>query len=93
TSVADTNVQLTATLSPELAPTTVGSSGPSSYSIQGQTLQFSPVASLAPGATLTYSIQAHGATPGTGRLHVQVSSANMPSPIAADQTTTVFATP
>jgi uncharacterized repeat protein (TIGR01451 family) len=92
-SVADTNVQLIATLSPELAPSAVGTSGPTSYSTQGQTVQFGPVAQLAPGATLTFSIQAHGATPGMGRLHVEVSSANMPTPIAADQTTTVFANP
>lgn len=92
-SVADTNVQVIATLSAELAPSTVGSSGPTSSSIQGQTVQFAPVAQLAAGATLTFSIQAHGATPGTGRVHVQVTSGNMPSPLAADQTTTVFANP
>lgn len=90
-SVADTNVQLSATLSPELAPSATGSSGPTQPSIQGQTVSFGPVSQLAAGATLTFQVQAHGVQPGTGNLHVTVSSANMQSPAAADQSTTVVA--
>ena len=81
-SVADHNIQLIATLSPQMAASTVGSSGPSSYSLQGQSVRFNAVTDLAAGSTLMYRIQAHGVQAGTGTLHAEVSSrrCRRPSP-------------
>jgi uncharacterized repeat protein (TIGR01451 family) len=92
-SVADSNVQVTVTLSPQVTPTTLGSSGPSSYNLQGQTVQFNPVPTLAAGGTLMFRIQARGVQAGSGTLHAQVTSANSPAPVTADQSTTVLASP
>ncbi|MBS0209648.1 MAG: DUF11 domain-containing protein [Planctomycetes bacterium] len=87
--VADARVQLAVTLSPELIPAPLGTSGPTNGQIANQTVQFEPLAQLAPQQTVVYRIQARAAKAGVARLQAQITSQNMAQPLVAEEPTTV----
>ncbi len=88
---ADSNVQLAVTLGPQMSPLATGIAGPSNYRIDGNVVTFAPVASLAAGTTLTYRVPARAVQAGTAQISANVTSANSPSPISSQETTTIFA--
>jgi uncharacterized repeat protein (TIGR01451 family) len=87
----DTQVQVNVTLGTQTSPLATGISGPASYTIDGNTVRFAPVASIAAGATLTYLVPARAVQAGTTRMRAEVTSANAPNAAAAEETTTIFA--
>ncbi|HEX4130006.1 MAG TPA: hypothetical protein VHZ24_08180 [Pirellulales bacterium] len=89
--VADSQIAASITLPQGMTPVPSGTVGPSAYSINGNTVTYAPVASLVPGATLTYRVQAQAVQPGSARATASVTSTNMTSAATADETTTVFA--
>jgi uncharacterized protein DUF11 len=87
--LADRDIRLSVAMPPQLVPSAVGTTGPAAYTIQGQTVQFSPATQIRPGETLTYRVLARAVQLGTGRVTVDLSSANMPQNVTADESTTV----
>ena len=84
-----TNVQVLASLPPELKPT--GAEGPTRHEISGRDVQFEPLAKLAPKAEVTYRIQAEGLAPGDLRVHVQLLTDEMTKPVTKEESTRVYA--
>ncbi|MHB8736685.1 MAG: COG1361 family protein [Terriglobales bacterium] len=84
-----TNVQLLATLPPELKPT--GAEGPTRHEISGQQVQFQPLAKLAPKAETTYRIHVEGLAPGDLRVEVQLLTDEMSKPVTKEESTRVYA--
>ncbi|HWB00002.1 MAG TPA: hypothetical protein VG713_15990 [Pirellulales bacterium] len=89
--VADSQVAVTITLPVELTVVQAGTTGPATFRVDGNTVRFSPVGSLQPGATLTYRVQAQALRPGTVRVRADVTSANMPTAASTEETTSIFA--
>ncbi len=77
-------VALTATLSAELEPLRVGTTGPSTPRLVGQQVQFGLVQELAPAETLLFRIQFRARRPGVGRIQVQVASGGSTTPLQAE---------
>ncbi len=92
-SVSDRDVRLTVNIPTQMNPSAVGTSGPASYTIEGQVVTFAPVPELQAGATLTYRVLAKGTVPGTGTVRADLSSANMAQPVSVQESSTVLANP
>jgi uncharacterized repeat protein (TIGR01451 family) len=88
---ADSQVVLTVTMPAELTPVGVGPVGITKATILVKTVRFEPVATIAPGETLTYQIQARADQPGQARIVAQATSAAQPQGIVGNELTTVFA--
>jgi len=84
-----TNVQVLATLPPELKPT--GAEGPTRHEISGHDVQFQPLAKLAPKAEITYRIHVEGLAPGDLRVQVQLLTDEMTKPVTKEESTRVYA--
>ena len=89
--VADSQVVLTVTLPAEMTPLGVGPQGLTKATILNKTVRFDPVASLVPGETLTYQIQARADRQGQARVIAQVTSAGQPQGVVGNELTTIFA--
>jgi uncharacterized repeat protein (TIGR01451 family) len=87
----DQQVQLSVTFPSQMTPSAVGTSGPAAYNIQGQTVQFQPVATIRARETLTFQVMARATQAGSALVQAGVSSTNSPQVISAQQTTTVIA--
>jgi uncharacterized repeat protein (TIGR01451 family) len=87
-SKTDTNVQLTAQLPDELAP--VSGEGPAHATVNGQQVQFQPIARLAPGEEAIYRIAARGARAGNSLVRVQVESDELATPVSKEEHTRVY---
>ncbi|GHT27948.1 hypothetical protein FACS18942_07880 [Planctomycetales bacterium] len=70
--------------------TFVRGEGPARYSVQGNNIQFEPLASLEPKGEKTYRITAKCASEGDHRISVQVISDELRSPITKEESTRVF---
>lgn len=81
----DRNVQIVVMIAPELVP--VSCTG---GTIDGQTVTFPVVATLAPKAAVTYKIVAKGVKAGDGHTVFKLSSDVLKSPISAEESTTVY---
>lgn len=86
----DQQVALAVTLPQQLVLNQVGTAGPSQSFVQGNAVRFAPVAEIRPGETLTYRIRARALQPGDARIRVELTSTASPTPITAEETTTVF---
>jgi uncharacterized repeat protein (TIGR01451 family) len=84
-----TNVQLLVTLPRELKPTSA--EGPTRHEIDGQDVQFQPLAKLAPKAETTYRVHVNCRSPGDLRVQVQLLTDEMDKPVTKEESTRVYA--
>lgn len=85
-----TNVRLIASLSPGLQP--IAAEGPGSLrsSVQGNQIQFDPLARLSPKVDTTYRVRVRGIAAGDHRIRVQLKTDEMQSPVTKEESTSVF---
>ncbi|HLA84435.1 MAG TPA: hypothetical protein VJL29_06550, partial [Thermoguttaceae bacterium] len=85
-----TQVCLAADISPGLQ--VIAAEGPDGLGnrMQGGRLVFDPLARLAPKADVTYRIRVQGRQPGDQRLRVQLTAAELQSPVTKEESTNVF---
>ena len=81
----DKNVAVTVTIAPELVPVSS-----SAGTIDGQTVTFPVVPTLASKAAVTYTIVAKGVSAGDGHTKFVLKSDVLKSPISAEESTTVY---
>ncbi|MCS6866805.1 MAG: hypothetical protein RMJ56_08815 [Gemmataceae bacterium] len=86
--VSARRIDVTATASPELKPTRATGSGDGRCDTTGRVV-FPTVEELAPGATLTWTIEADTIQIGLGRFQVEVHAAHLKSPLKEEQATRV----
>lgn len=87
---ADGNITVTVQLPREFSPVAIGTSGPTSQTIEGQTIRFAPVAELGVGETLTYRVRVQANTAGMVRVMASLSSQSLAAPITAEESTSIF---
>ncbi len=85
------DVQIANTIPDEMSFVSI--SGPSSYSFDGQTVTFSPVATIAPGETLTYNITVQADTPGAVINSTTLTYAEFGFPLTTQEPTTIEVAP
>ena len=83
----DSNVAISIVVDSELVP--VSSDQPTA-TINGQTVTFVVIPTLAAQQSVTYTIVAKGVTPGDAHTKFILSSANVTTPITAEESTTVY---
>jgi uncharacterized repeat protein (TIGR01451 family) len=81
----DSNVQVVVIIAPELAPVST-----SEGTIDGQTVTFPALPTLAAKQAVTYKIVAKGVSAGDGHTKFTLSSDILSSPIFAEESTTVY---
>ncbi len=74
----------------QLQPVRIGTTGPTSYRIQGRRIIFEPLEQLAGLATQSYRVRAKAVQPGEAVVKVKVTTAADPQGTTAEETTTVF---
>jgi uncharacterized repeat protein (TIGR01451 family) len=84
-SADDSDVRMVVTIAPELVPVSA-----SEGTIAGQTVTMPTVPRLAPKAAVSYTIVAKGVKAGDGHTRFTLSSDVLKSPIAAEESTTVY---
>lgn len=84
----DKNVQLVANYGKEIDP--ISGSGSTAVTVDGKTVNFGAVATLAPKQTVTWSIKAKGAATGDHRLKVKMTSDMLTSPVTEEESTHVY---
>jgi hypothetical protein len=70
----------------ETTPTTASGNG----TISGKTVTFPTVATLAPKASVTYTISAKAVGAGDARLRVEVTTRSRQNPIEENESTTIY---
>ncbi|MBL9125901.1 MAG: hypothetical protein JNG90_19825, partial [Planctomycetaceae bacterium] len=60
-------------------------------SIEGQTLRFQPLPEIRPGETILYQVRMRANQPGTARVRVQLQTRGTTRPVAAEETTSIYA--
>lgn len=68
----------------------VSAEGPTQHSPQGQVITFAPLASLAPGQTVTYRVTSKGTGEGDVRFAVQLTSDQLSSPVNETESTHIY---
>ncbi len=86
--VADKNVTIVATLSPELQA--INGSGPTACSVAGQTVTFKPIASLGPKQVAEFIVRAKAVSPGDARVQVELTSDFLTKPVHEEESTQVY---
>lgn len=84
----DTNVRVQMSFPAGLQP--VSSSGATTATIAGQSVNFSPVAELAPKQALVWKVIAKGTVTGDNRTRVQYTSDSIKVPVVKDESTQVY---
>lgn len=84
---ADRRVQLVGHVPANLK--ILGASGPVNYQIIGQQVTFSPVETLAPGASITCTIEVEAVKPGDARFRGELTSASLTEPVFKEESTNV----
>jgi uncharacterized repeat protein (TIGR01451 family) len=87
-SKAATRVQVSAIFPPQVKP--ISAEGPARHMIEGSRVQFQELPRLAPKADTTFRVRAKGMQPGDARVHVQLLSDEMTSPVTKEESTRVF---
>ncbi len=87
-SKAAENVQVVATLPNSMKP--LSGEGATPASVQGQLVQFGPLARLAPKADATYQIRVQGLGAGYQRISVQIQSDDMEHPVTREESTRIY---
>jgi len=80
-------VQLAATIPPQMRLVTAG--GPATYKADGNRLTFTPVDALAPGQTLTYTVQVEALKPGEARFRAELTTSTLREPLVKEESTGV----
>ena len=86
-------VRVTAHVPTGMTPLDDGTSGPTPFEVDGQTIRFEPVDYLDPGQTVAYEVHVRAGQPGNVLFRVEVSSEGLAEPIIREHGTTVFAGP
>jgi uncharacterized repeat protein (TIGR01451 family) len=81
-----------ATVPAGMVPRHIRTKGPgaSKFTIEGQVVRFEPVAELAPGGRLDYSVQVRAQQAGKARCQVQVTAQSLKTPITAEESTDII---
>jgi uncharacterized repeat protein (TIGR01451 family) len=87
-SLPGNQVEIVATLPKEMR--VLSTDGPTRAKVDGQTVTFPPVESIAPKATLQYAIQVEGLQPGDVRFRVELRSAQLREPVIKEEPTTIY---
>jgi hypothetical protein len=82
------NVRVVATLPNTMKP--LSGEGATPATVQGQLVQFGPLARLAPKADVTYQVRAQGLEAGYQRISVQIQSDDMEHPVTREESTRVY---
>ena len=83
-----TNIRITCTVPPE--EEYVSSTGPTKASVDGPTVTFAPLASLAPGAKVTYKVVVKGVAAADVRFKVSMTSDQAQRPVEETESTNVY---
>jgi uncharacterized repeat protein (TIGR01451 family) len=86
----DRGVTVSVRVPPEMTPIPLGTSGPARASISGQQVLFEPVVEMRPNETLRYQIRVMANRQGEVRFQAQATSANSPTPVVKEETTSIF---
>ncbi len=87
-SADDNNIRIVATLPGEQS--FVSASGATNGSADGRTVTFSPLASLAPGASTTWRVTVRADAEADSRFAVEMTSANLTSPVNETEATNLY---
>lgn len=87
-SAPDNNVVIKLNFPAELTPMTA--SGETNGTINGKTVTFAPIASLAAKQKVTFSVTAQAETEGDGRVKVSMQSALLKTPVNEEESTHVY---
>ncbi len=68
----------------------VAAEGPTRHKLAGQKVVFEPIASLAPGESVTFQLTAKTLEAGDARLQVKLLTAEMQSPVTKEENTKIF---
>ena len=74
-----------------MLPVPLGTSGPTTPVLEGQSVRFGPLAELPPGQALTYRVLVRADRVGQYRFRAEVSSGALPVPRPGETTTEVIA--
>jgi uncharacterized repeat protein (TIGR01451 family) len=90
-----TQIEIKATLPPELQPALAGTKGPTVPRIDGQVVTFGRLESLAAQQKATYEVEALALRPGDVRVRVELRSASLsnPQPVVEEQATRIVKAP
>jgi uncharacterized repeat protein (TIGR01451 family) len=89
-----TQVEVSATLPPELQAALEGTKGPTLPRVKGQQITFDRLESLAPQQRVTYQVEAQALKAGDVRFHVELRSASLnPQPVVEEQATHIVEAP
>ncbi|MDB5297005.1 MAG: hypothetical protein JWO31_2988 [Phycisphaerales bacterium] len=84
----DNTIALKAVVPPEF--TFVKGGGATPVTASGQNLTFAPVAALAPGAEVNWTVEVKAAKPGDARFYVEMTSGSLSRPVAENESTRVL---
>jgi uncharacterized repeat protein (TIGR01451 family) len=87
-------IEITAQAPPQLR--VVDARGPSQAKVEeakadGQRIVFSPVEALAPGQTLSYTVEVQAQQAGSVRFRVELKASTLERPVVEEESTTIFA--
>jgi len=85
----ESNVVLTATVPPEMAPVPLLTSGPVGVSIEGQGVRFGPLPLLNPKQSVSYRVRVLAKGSGEAVLRAALTSAGLTKPITAEEKVTI----
>jgi len=86
--LAGDQVQVTAVVPPQMA--ILGGQGPGQPRVEKNRLVFPPVASLAAGQTVNYTVDVQAIQPGDARFQVELRAAALREPVIGEESTTVM---
>lgn len=87
-SAVGTNVRIKCTLPAELEY--VSSGGATDATANGNSVDFAPLATLAPQATATFKVIVRGVAPGDARFHVEMITDQLETPVMETESTHVY---
>ena len=87
-SAVGTNIGITCTLPTEMQYITSG--GPTEGRLDGNTLRFAPLPSLAPQASATFRVTVRGASAGDVRFKVSMISDQITAPVEETESTNIY---
>lgn len=88
---SDRNVRLTVVAPDGMTPLPGGTVGPEGSTIVGSRIEFAPIGEIPPNETRTYQVRLRADRQGTVRVQAQVTSQGHPTPVTAEETTTITA--
>jgi uncharacterized repeat protein (TIGR01451 family) len=87
-SKAETDIRLVAVVPNKMEVKNVV--GPARYRVEGKTIHFEPLDSLAPKANATFRVHVRALEPGTVRFRIQLTSTNLTEPVTQEEATRIY---